>query len=52
VKVGSTDGARGNFNDRISGMLNFGIGDGVDANVALPVPAEGSHRLSPWIDLQ
>lgn len=40
MQIRATDGAGGDPDHGIAGVLDRRIGDGVDANVALPVPAE------------
>jgi len=39
VEIGAADRAGGDLDDRIARVLDLGIGDGVDAHVALTVPA-------------
>ena len=39
MKIGAADRAGGDLDDRVAGMLDLGIGNGVDANVAFSVPA-------------
>jgi hypothetical protein len=38
MKIGTTDGTGGDLDDCISRMLNLGIGNRIDANVAFAVP--------------
>jgi hypothetical protein len=46
VQVGAADAAGGDPDDRIAGVLDLGVGNGVDANVASAVPTQGFHRGS------
>jgi hypothetical protein len=39
MKVGAANGAGGDLDDRIAGMLDLGIGNRIDPNVAFSVPA-------------
>ena len=39
VEIRPADCAGGDLDDRIARMLDLGVGDGVDANIALTVPA-------------
>ena len=43
MQVGAADRAGGDLDYRIAGVLDLRIGDGVDANVAFPVPAKCAH---------
>jgi hypothetical protein len=47
MKVGTTDRASGDLDDRISRMLDLGVGNRVNANVAFAVPTECAHGQSP-----
>jgi hypothetical protein len=47
MKVGTTDRTSSDLDDRISRMLNLGVGNGVDANVTFAVPTECAHGQSP-----
>ena len=47
MKVGPADRAGRNLDDRIARMLDLGIGDGVDADVAFAMPNECTHEISP-----
>ena len=51
VQVGAADAGGRDLDDRVARVLDLRVGDGVDADVALAVPAEGSHGASsPWDD--
>ena len=44
VKVGPANGACRDLDDGITGVLDLGIRDGVDANVTLTVPTQCAHN--------
>ena len=46
MQVGAADRAGGDFDDRVARMLDFGIGHGVNANIAFAVPAKCAHCVS------
>ena len=46
VKVRAANTARGNLYDRIAWILDIGVGNHVDANVACTVPAERFHSYN------
>ena len=47
VQVGAADRGRGDLEDRIARIDDFGIGNGVDANVVAAVPGECAHGWPP-----
>ena len=47
MQVGAADRAGGDLDDRVAGVLDLRIGNGVDADVALPVPAQCAHQSAP-----
>jgi hypothetical protein len=50
MKVGTTDGAGRDLDDGISRMLNGGIGNRIDADIAFTVPTECTHGQSPFFE--
>ena len=43
VEVGAADGGRGDLDDHVARILDLRVGDGVDPDVALAVPANRPH---------
>ena len=46
VEVGAADAGRRDADDRVGRVLDARIGDGVDADVALPMPGDSFHALA------
>jgi hypothetical protein len=44
MEVRAANRAGGDLDDHIARVLDYGIGNGVNADIALPVPAECAHR--------
>jgi hypothetical protein len=51
MQVRPADGAAGYFDNGISGMLDFGIGNCIDTNVTFSVPAKCAHIESSVDDM-
>jgi hypothetical protein len=48
VQVGPAQAGGGDADDRVGGLLDAGVGDGVHAHVAPAVPGQGLHWFSDW----
>jgi hypothetical protein len=49
MQIGTTDGAGGDLDDGISRMLNLGIWNRIDADIAFTVPTKCTHGQSPFL---
>jgi len=45
VEIRAANGASVDLDDGIAGMLDFGVGNGVDANIAFSMITNGAHEI-------